>query len=119
MIEIEKYKDIALKRLYPIKPADDKTEAKKGFLFSAVRSDAGRSLPDYYLIYFLFSDLLGFKNLGQFEKIAWSFPIDYNGKAFLIEHRKFGVGVFVQDKEKDEKLAEEITKKINSLTTLY
>lgn len=114
MIDIDKYKTIALERLSPIKPIDDKTIAKKDFLFSAVRSDSGRKLADYYLVYFLFADLLGFKNLGQFEKVAWSFPIDYNGKAFLIEHRKFGVGVFVQDKEKDEVIAEEITKKINS-----
>lgn len=111
--DIEKYKQTALKILTPIKPADKNTLAKDKFLFSAERSDAGRMLPEYFLVYFLFNDLLGFKNLGQFEKIAWSFPIDYSGKAFLVECRKFGVGVFVQDKEKDEDEAEEIVRKIN------
>lgn len=111
--DIEKYKQTALKILTPIKPADKNTLAKDKFLFSAERSDAGRMLPEYFLVYFLFNDLLGFKNLGQFEKIAWSFPIDYSGKAFLVEYRKFGVGVFVQDKEKDEDEAEEIVRKIN------
>ena len=85
-VDVDKYKSIALERLFPIKPVDENTETKKDFLFSATRSDAGRHLPDYYLVYFLFSDLLGFKNLGKFDKVAWSFPIDFNGKAFLIEY---------------------------------
>ena len=113
MFDKEKYKQTALKILFPIKPADEKTLAKEKFLFTAQRSKASYKLPEYYLIFFLFNDLLQFKNLGQFEKIAWSFPIDYNGRAFLIEYRKFGVGVFVQDLEKDEKEAEEIVTKIN------
>ncbi|MCP1994385.1 hypothetical protein [Flavobacterium sp. HSC-61S13] len=111
-VDIEKYKQDALKILSPIKPADNETKAEKDFLFSAIRSDAGREIQDYYLVYFLFVKLLGFKNLGQFEKIAWSVPIDYNGKAFLIEHRKFGVGIFIQNKD-DEEEAKIITKKIN------
>lgn len=113
MIDQEKYKQRALKILLPIKEIDSNTKAKEKFLFTASRSKAGYNLPDYYLIYFLFVDLLGFKNLGKFEKIAFSIPIDYNGKAFLIEHRKFGIGLFIQDSEIDEKDAEEIVKKIN------
>jgi hypothetical protein len=111
--DIDKYKQTALKILTPIKPADKNIIAKENFLFTAEQSNAGRGLPEYFLVYFLFNDLLGFKNLGKFEKIAWSFPIDYNGQAFLVEYRKFGVGVFVQDKETDEIEAEEIVKKIN------
>lgn len=111
MIDKDKYKQTALKILSPIKPTDENTLAKNNFSFSAQRSLAGKNLPDYYLIYFLFADLLDFKNSGQFEKVAWSFPIDYKGKAFLIEYRKFGVGVFVQDADMDEQDAEEITKK--------
>jgi hypothetical protein len=53
-------------------------------------------------------ELLGFKNLGQFEKVAWSIPIDLDGVAYIIEHRKMGVGVFVQNKEKDEPEARRI-----------
>lgn len=113
MTEIEKYKEKALKILSPIKAADDDTKAEKNFLFNAKRSKASRLLPEYYLIFFLFSDLLDFKNLGRFEKIAWSFPIDYKGKAFLIEHRKFGIGIFIQGDEKDEEDALEISKKIS------
>lgn len=70
-------------------------------------------MPLYYLVYFLFAELLDFENLGQFEKVAWSFPIDYKGRAFLIEFRKFGIGVFVQDIERDEDDAAQIVKRIN------
>ena len=110
--KIEKYKEIALKILSPIKSIDEKTKAEKNFLFSAKRCPTTNKLPDYYLVYFLFADLLEFKNLGQFEKIAWSFPIEYNEKAFLIEYRKFGIGVFVNDIELDQVEANEIVNKI-------
>jgi len=109
--EIEKLKNDALKILSPIKSADENTVAEKNFLFSALRSEAGRKLPQYYLVYFLLAELLGFKNLGRFEKIAWSFPIDFNGKAFLIEFRKFGIGIFIQSEE-DEPIARIIASKI-------
>lgn len=114
MFDKDLYKNKALNILSPIIQANDKTIASKNFLFTGHRSDAGRLLPEYYLIYFLLADLLEFKNLGQFEKIAWSFPIDYNGRAFLIDYRKFGVGVFIQDKKKDEEIAKDIVKKINA-----
>jgi hypothetical protein len=47
-------------------------------------------------------------DLGQFEKIAWSVPIEFQGRAYLIEDRKFGVGVFAQDAERDEPQARRI-----------
>lgn len=111
-IDIEKYKANALKILDPIKPANEKTTACSEFLLNAIRSKAGREIQDYYLVYFLFVNLLGFENLGKFEKLAWSIPIDYNGKAFLIEHRKMGLGIFIQ-KNEDEDDAKIIAKKIN------
>ena len=106
--------DIALVReavwraISPIKPTTAATEASKDFLFSAKRSKAGSHLPEYYLVYFLFVDLLGFKDLGQFEKVAWSVPIDFHGRGFLIEHRKFGLGLFISDDPNDENAATEI-----------
>jgi len=109
----EKYKIKALEILIPIKPIDINIIGKTNLLYTTQRSNAGRSLQEYFLVYFLFNDLLGFKNLGQFDKVAWSFPIDYNGKAFLIEYRKFGVGVFVENQKTDETQAREIVKKIN------
>jgi hypothetical protein len=52
--------------------------------------------------------LLKFHNVGQSEKVSWSVPIDFNGKAFIIEHRKFGVGVFVEDPKVYEEDAKQI-----------
>jgi len=58
------------------------------------------------------TDLLGYKNLGQFEKISWSVPIDYNGTAYLLEHRKSGMGLFASNKKCQELDCREIVKKI-------
>lgn len=102
----------ALSALGNVKPADQNTIAPKDFLSKASRTNAGRELPPYYLVYFLLHDLLGFKDLGRAEKVSWSLPIDYNGKAFVIEHRKFGLGVFAYDLERDESDAKEVTKAI-------
>jgi hypothetical protein len=110
--ELERVREDARRALGPVLPITKSTSADQTFLFDAQRSEAGRDLPPYYLVYFVLVDLLGFKNLGQFEKISWSVPVDYRGRAFLIEHRKFGVGVFVRNIETDEEDAREIVKYI-------
>lgn len=107
--ELLPLRDKARAALGKVKPAGTDTRADKKFLFNAERSEASRSLPPYFLVYFLLVDLLGFKNLGRFEKIAWSVPIDFDGKAFLIEHRKFGLGVF-QHSVDDEPASVEIAR---------
>jgi hypothetical protein len=111
--ELEKVRAAALRALSPVRPADSTTCAEKNFLFTAKRTNAGRKLPPYYLVYFLLVDLLGFKNLGKFEKVAWSVPIDFNGQAFVVEHRKMGIGVFAGDVERDEESAKQIVILIN------
>ncbi len=111
--ELEKIRLEALQAIGKILPAGKNTRADKDFLFKAQRADASKNLPEYYLIYFLFVDLLGFKNLGQFEKVAWSIPIDFEGEAFLLEYRKFGVGVFVHDTCAQKFQAEQIVRFIN------
>ncbi len=108
----------SLKALHPIVLAGNHTKAEKNSLFNAQRTDAGRELPAYYLCYFLLVELLGFKDLGQFEKISWSVPINYNGTTFLIEHRKFGVGVFASDAESQNEEAKEIVKKIKKAVNI-
>lgn len=107
-------KQAALSALHPIRPADKSTRAAQDFLFSAKEADASRNLPPYYLLYFLLVDLLGFKNLGQFEKISWSIPIEFKGDAFLIEHRKFGVGIFAHDLPTQEPQAAEISSRLSA-----
>lgn len=106
--EIELLRSTVLDVIKPIQPADDDSAAPKNFLFVAERTDAGRELPQYYLIYFLFADLLKFRNLGKWEKVAWAVPIDFKGKAFTIEYRKMGVGIFVENPDLYEDDAKEI-----------
>lgn len=102
-----------LRAILPLKPLDSSTEHDPKALFLAKRTNAGRELPPYYLVYFLLVDLLGFKNAGQWEKTAWSVAVDWRGRGFLIEHRKLGLGVFAQDVERDEPAAREIVIRIH------
>jgi hypothetical protein len=111
-LELAPVRDAARRALGPVIPAASQTQANQSFLFDAKRTNAGRELPPYYLVYFLLVELLGFENLGQFEKIAWSVPVDFRGRAFLIEHRKLGVGVFAHDPETEEDAAREIVSRI-------
>lgn len=107
-MDLEPIRNAVRAAIHPLRPAGPGLSAPKNFLFDAKRTEAGRQLPAYYLVYFLLVDLLGFKNIGQFEKVAWSVPVDFQGRAFLIEHRKFGIGVFVQSIPDDEAAAAEI-----------
>lgn len=95
-----------------IKAADGNTTADKHFLFNRKQVNTKRKLPPYYLVYFLLVDLLEFKNLGRFEKIDWCIPIDFNGKAFLLEFGKFGLGLYAHDPESEEAAAEEIVTRV-------
>jgi len=85
-----------------LKPADNQTRTKKDFLLTAHRTVDASQLPRPYLIYFLMVELLGYTDLGRWEKLAWSIPVDLDGHAYAIEHRKFGVGVFTQDTTVEE-----------------
>jgi len=87
--------------IFPIRPPDS-TAQPGNLLWAARRTKAGGALPHYYLVYFLLVELLRFPNLGKFEKIAWSVPIDFESAIYLVEHRKFGVGVFCQNPDARE-----------------
>lgn len=106
-------RDKALRAIRPLKPLDSSTEHDPKTLFLARRTDAGRGLPPYYLVYFLLVDLLGFPNAGKWEKTAWSVAVDWNGRGFLIEHKKMGLGVFAQDVERDEPAVRELVIRIH------
>lgn len=99
---LELVRNAALAALGDIKRAgppqgDDESHA----LMMASRTNRGRDLPPYYLVYFLLVDLLGFANLGQWEKVAWIVPIRYLGRLYSIEHRKMGLGIFAPTYKKD------------------
>ncbi len=109
---LEAVRDAARRALGTVCPPDKSTLLDKEYWYFE-RTNAGRNLPDYYLVYFLLVDLLGFKNFGRDEKTAWCVPIDFNGRAFTIEHRKMGLGVFSQGSANDEDQAKEIVKYIH------
>ena len=98
----EKNKERATRAIAPLKSADEQSVAPKDMLFAAKRTNASQHVPEHYLVYFLLVDLLDYKDLGRWEKMAYSIPVDFNGTAYLIEHRKFGLGLFAADPETQE-----------------
>jgi len=104
----------ALRALGAVLPANEQTQARPDFLSKARATDAGQDLPPYYLVYFLFIELLEFRHLGRFEKVAWSVPLDFKGRGYLVEHRKFGLGLFAEDPEAQAEEARTIVGRINA-----
>ncbi len=111
--DLEKFKAYIYKAISPILPANDDSPAPKDFFSKIKRTDAGRNLPEHYLVYFLLVDLLGFDDYGRSEKVAWSIPIAFNNKVFLIEYRKMGLGLFAYDAQNEEIEAKKIVALIN------
>lgn len=92
----------ALRAIAPLRPAVQQAADQHALFMGGKRTDAGRTLPPYYLVYFLLVDLLGFRNLGQSDKTAWTLPVECDGTALMIEHKKFGLGVFAANLPADE-----------------
>jgi hypothetical protein len=104
----EDVKAVVWRAINPLKPADSATKTGGDMLFNAGRIDAGRQLPEYYLVYLLLVELLGFRNSGKWEKTSWSVPVDLDGVGFVVEHRKFGVGVFAIKTDESKQQAQRI-----------
>lgn len=111
LLSQEAIEKIRLQTLAVIEPLQQAGERIR-FLEGRNRTNAGRSLPHYYLVYFLLVDLLGFHDSGVDEKVAWSVAVDYDGHVATIEHRKMGLGIFSAAMPQDEAVAEEIVKAV-------
>lgn len=107
-MDIEEIRRRTQKAIEPLKQAEPNAATYQQLFMSAKRMDAGRALPPYYLIYFLLVDFLGFRNNGQEEKTAWSVTVEFEGTPFLIDHRKFGLGIFGMDSPETEATAERV-----------
>lgn len=123
--EILRIREVALNALEDLEPAGaPRSDAEGRGLMLSSRTDAGRGLPPYYLVYFLLIDLLRFPNLGQWEKTAWTVPVRYRGRLYGIEHRKMGLGVFAPNLDPAARMsappseqAEEDARAITALVT--
>ena len=100
--QFESVRDAAQRALAEVEPAGaPRSDAEGHGLLLSARTNGGRSLPPYYLVYFLFVDLLGYPRLGPWEKSAWTVPLRYRGRLYGIEHRKMGLGIFAPNSEPD------------------
>ena len=106
-MDIEVIRQNAMRAISPLKPA---------------RSDCGGieriktelDLPEYYLVYFLLVDLLGFENLGMGEKVAWTIPVELEDHILNVEYWKFGVGLFSINDQDVSGVANEVVRLVRS-----
>ena len=113
ILDNSQIKERTTSALAKLKPVDNQRIASENMLFTAKKTKAGCNLPEPYLVYFLLVDFLGYKDLGQREKVLYSIPVDFNGTAYLVEYRKSGLGLFAADPETQEDDATTIVKLIN------
>jgi hypothetical protein len=115
-VELESVRANALLALHVVKPVQPTTQVAPRFFATAQRTDAGRRLPDYYLVYLLMVELFGFPHEFPEEKVAWVVPLDYRGELFTIEHRKTGLGLFVPEPDAHAAAAQEIVNRVSKAT---
>jgi hypothetical protein len=72
---LDKVRQLASNAILPLKPAVLSEAIAQDLLFRGKRTNAGRELPQYDLVYFMLADLLKFPDLGRWEKTAWSIPV--------------------------------------------
>ena len=110
---IQEVREAVSTAMAPLKSAQPGESSVKRILFHGVRTKAGYELPQYYLVYFLLVDLLGFAKDRFMEKTAWSIPVDLDGRLLLIEHRKLGLGIFAVPSSRSEQDAKQICQRIS------
>lgn len=103
---MQRIRNAALKAIGELEPAGaPKSETEPKGLFLSSRTNGGRDLPPYYLVYFLLVDLLKFPYMGKWEKSAWTVPVRYKGRLYGIEHRKTGFGIFAPNLDPDARMS--------------
>lgn len=103
---MQRIRNAALKAIGELEPAGaPKSEAEPKGLFLSSRTNGGRDLPPYFLVYFLLVDLLKFPYMGKWEKSAWTVPVRYQGRLYGIEHRKTGLGIFAPNLDPNAKMS--------------
>lgn len=124
--EFEELRDKVIHALSDITPAGTPRsghEPKALMLSSTARGS--KSLPPYYLVYFLFVDFLKFPRIGAWEKSDWTVPIRYEDRLYAIEHQKMGLRVSAPNEnpnaltsslpsEQQEEDSDQIARKIRS-----
>lgn len=124
--EFEELRDKVIHALSDITPAGTPRsgyEPKALMLSSTTRGS--KSLPPYYLVYFLFVDFLKFPRMGAWEKSDWTVPIRYEDRLYAIEHQKMGLRISAPNEntnarmsgrpsEQQEEDSDQIARKVRS-----
>jgi hypothetical protein len=85
---LEKTREYALRAIAPLeKPHSVKSGSGNLKVFKEIPHS------EYYLIFLLLVDLLGFKYSGPGEKVAYIIPVEFEGATYSIVYAKFGMKI--------------------------
>ncbi len=85
---LEMTRENALRAIAPIeKPQSENFGSGNLIVFRGIPHN------EYYLIFLLLVDLLGFKYWGPAEKVAYVIPIEFKGRRYSIIYAKFGMKI--------------------------
>jgi hypothetical protein len=107
--EIEACRARAASIMEPLRLTRSLTDSDCHGLFLSSRTNGGRALRPYYLVYFLLVDLLGFDHSGRGDKVAWSIPVEFEHRLYVVEHRKFGLGIFEPQHDPKARMSGSVT----------
>jgi len=89
---LEETRKNVLRAIAPIeKPASENSGPRNPRVFKGIPHS------EYYLIFLLLVDLLGFKYWGPGEKVAYIIPIEFEGRRHSIVYAKFGMKIEYSD----------------------
>jgi hypothetical protein len=92
--EFDELRRKVIRALGDIEPAGKpRSEHEPKALMLSSTTRGGKSLPSYYLVYFMLVDFLKFPQMGAWEKVAWTVPIRYQDRLYAIEHQKMGLRI--------------------------
>jgi len=74
---------------------------------------------DYYLIFLMMVDLLGYRYFGPFEKIAYGIPLEFEGLNYSVNYQKFGMRIECSEGGDGEKVYKAIRKGIKAAKPYY
>lgn len=111
----EQVRAAALRALGEVRPVND----PERYEWAGGRTNAGRNLPEPYLVYFLLVDFLKFPSTGIGEKVAWTVPLAFRDTIAVVSHRKFGIGVFGTDEETAREVTNRIQKAVKEARPFF
>ncbi|WP_406720775.1 hypothetical protein RPE78_12845 [Thioclava litoralis] len=111
---LDQVRDIAARAISPIElPPEAQGSEARYKIFKGIPHH------EYYLIFLLLVDLLGFKYSGPFEKVAYIIPLGYKGIRYTVAYAKFGMRIECPEDGSPEDVYEALRRGMKAAKSYY